>query len=538
MGEISGGITAELPPPDERIGRESVVEQATAASVKALPKSVEWLRWEKMPSVRWAGCDEVVPVEVLKWLVGQAVKAKSPEPGSQLRTYGALLDPADREAFGQYLLQAWLAEDLRSVDGEVVGSAVASKGLLALVAVCAREWVAPSVERYLKKWCGQRSAQARALIGMLAWVEHPGATQLMLSTGSRVRTKGIQDEVAKQAGALAERRGWSADELADRTIPTAGFDEFGVIELRFGDQVFSAVLRPDLTIELRSPDGQKIGALPVSKRSEDEKTVVAAMRFLNQAKKELQAIAQLQSERLYDALCTGRTWAADDWQRYFNEHPVLRHLVQRLAWIATTADGATVFRPLDDSTFVDVEGKDLMLPSDAVIAVAHDSLLDPATVEAWQEHLAARGIDPLFRQFGKGTYLLPEQLSGATEVKDFQGHLLQAFALRGRAAELGYTRGPTGAGGRFREYTKHFPTLGLTAVVGFSGNQLPERNQPVALTTLSFRQGDPDGPVLSARLSDLPAVLLSEVYHDLRLMAADGTGFDPDWQRKSDVAGS
>lgn len=388
-----------------------------------------------MPAVRWADSGDAVPVDVLTSFAVQAVKAKSPEPNVMLRKYCALFDPADREAFGQYLLEAWLAEDVRPVTleeaevrataaatqmlryiamypqhyasdpangksleqltaeylpsfaGQPAGSAVGAKGLLALVAACARERAAEPVARYLKEWYGQRAAQGKALIAMLGWIEHPSATQLMLSVGSRFRTKSFQEEATKQAEALAERKGWSVGELADRTIPSAGFDATGVIELSYGERVFSAVLRPELTIELRSPEGKKLSSLPAARQSENEEVVKAAKKSLALAKKELKAIVQLQSQRLYEALCTERTWLYDDWETYLNQHPVVRYLTQRLAWVATNGDGSTVFRPLDDGTLTDVDDNEVKLPVDAVIAIAHDSLLDGEVVKAWQEHL-------------------------------------------------------------------------------------------------------------------------------------------------------
>ena len=33
-------------------------------------------------------------------------------------------------------------------------------------------------------------------------------------------------------------------------------------------------------------------------------------------------------------------------------------------------------------------------------------------------------------------------------------------------------------------------------------------------------------------LSKVPAALLSECYNDVRQMAAEGTGFDPEWQKR------
>ena len=142
---------------------------------------------------------------------------------------------------------------------------------------------------------------------------------------------------------------------------------------------------------------------------------------------------------------------------------------------------------------------------------------------------------PLFQQLGKGSYALPDDQTDAHEITDFAGHVLEAFALRGQATKLGYTRGPSGDGGYFYGYEKRFPTLGLTAVLGFSGNALPEENRAVALTDLTFvRHGGGQAADSQAivRLGDVPQVLLSEAWNDVRVIAATGTGFDPEWRQK------
>jgi hypothetical protein len=405
--------------------------------------------------------------------------------------------------------------------------------VLAVAAACAGERAAEPVGRYLKEWFGQRAAQGKALIAMLGWIDHPGATQLMLSIGSRFRTKSFQEEATKQAAALAERKGWTIGELADRTIPTAGFED-GPLELSYGDRIFTAVLSPDLTVELRSPEGKKIKTLPAPRQSDDQERVKESKKALSQAKKEVKAIVQLQTARLYEALCTERTWAFEDWDRYLNRHPVVRQLTQRLAWLATMADETIVVRPLDDGTLTDVDDEDVKLSLDAVMAIAHDSLLDQATVEAWQQHLADYEVAPLFQQFGKGTFTLPEDQRTATTLKNFEGHLLSSFALRGRAGKLGYTRGDTEDAGWFYSYEKRFPTLGITTLVHFTGNPLPESDRTVALKELAFHRSVPGSHADAMALGEVPKVLLSEAYNDVRLMAGDGPGFDPDWEKKSE----
>jgi len=101
------------------------------------------------------------------------------------------------------------------------------------------------------------------------------------------------------------------------------------------------------------------------------------------------------------------------------------------------------------------------------------------------------------------------------------------------ALKLGYTRGPAEDGGWFHVYEKRFPTLGLQAVLEFTGNPLPEENRNVALLNLSFASSA-DNSRGKLTLSKVPKVLLSECYNDLRLIAAEGTGYDADWQEKSE----
>lgn len=584
MGAMLDALQVLGQPVEKYLDRDALATQAKALVAKGLPKDLAWFPWSGLPEVRWADGghtpDRAVPRETLQWMLAQAVKAKSAEPNAVLRKYCAMFDPADRERFGQYVLEAWMAEDLRPIDAgaaqqlaaqhagqlfqsfrswpqyyegnpllnatveqitasvlpgflrQPAGSAIASKGLLAVAAACAGERAAPVTQRYLKEWYGMRAAQGRALIVMLAWIEHPSATQLMLSVGSRFRTKSFQDEATRQAEALAERKGWTLGELADRTIPTAGFDETGTLELSYGDRVFTAHLLPALTVELHSPEGKKIAALPAPRQTDDEAAVKAAKKALTSARKELKSVVQLQTERLYEALCTERTWAYDDWQRYLNQHPLMRHLTRRLAWTVTTADGVTVVRPLDDGTLTDVDDDEVTPAADAVIGVAHDSALSEEQVAAWSAHFTDYEVAPLFQQFGKGTYRLPDDSRLATSIDDFRGHLLETFALRGRATKLGYTRGSTEDAGWFYTYDKRFPTLGLTARIEFSGNGLPEENRTVALHALSFVRTDPNAGSASVGLGDVPAVLLSEAWNDLRLIAAEGPGYDPDWEKK------
>jgi hypothetical protein len=583
-GAMLDALEALGEPVDKYLKRDLLLPEAQRALAKGVPKDIAWMPWSALPQVQWGDTGEVVAPEVLKWMIAQACRANSPEPNAVLRKYCAMFEPRSRERLGQWVLEQWLAEDVRAIEaddaqkralaqaqsmhrsmqshpqyhqgsphlGKTVeeltaaylpgflrlprGSAVGSKGVLAVAAACAGERAAAPVARYIKEWYGTRAAQGKALVTLLAWIEHPSATQVMLAIGNRFRTKSIQEEATRQAEVLAERKGWTLAELADRTIPTAGFDENGELELSYGSRAFKARLLPDFKIELFNPDGKKIASLPEARQDDDEELAKTSKKSLSAAKKEIKSIVDLQTDRLYEALCTGRDWSYADWNTYLNGHPVVRHLVQRLIWVqANEAGGQSAFRPLADGTLTNESDDAVEVPDHARVRLAHDTLLTPETVQRWQQHLIDYEIKPLFQQLGKGTYELPSDKANAKEVTDFKGHLLEAFALRGRASKLGYQRGSAEDGGWFTVYEKRFPTLALTAVLEFTGNTLPEENRSVALLSLAFRSISKENSYERAEipLEKIPKVLLSECYNDLRLIAAEGTGFDPDWEKKS-----
>ncbi len=472
-------------PLQEFLNRDLLAREAAKC---AIPESLRWFPFDQLPPLEWLSGEPVEPAIATFWLV-RAHKLKVPEANPLLRLYCQQL--VDAKPLGRFVLGSWLARDAAA------GSAIADKGLLALAGACGGGELVRASEHYLKTWYGQRAAQCKALLAMLASTGEPLALQLVLSVASRFRTKGIQEEANRQAQLLAERRGWTIAELADRSVPTAGFDPDGRLDLGSGQ----ARVLPDFSVEV-----------PAGLSAEAKKALTAA-------KKELKSIQKLQKERLYEAMCTQRGWSFEDWRLYLWEHPLLRYFCQRLVWAVD--GGPTSFRPLPDGTLSDVEDGDVEPSLEARITVAHQSLVSPA----WLQHLVEYEVEPLFPQFGREVYELPEDRRDDDAIKDFEGYMLEAFRLRSRALALGYVRGPSEDGGWFFCYRKSFPELSLEVRLGFSGNGMPEENRQVALQGLSFERQR------QLTLGEVPPILLSECYRDLATIAAEGPGFHPNWAR-------
>jgi hypothetical protein len=577
-------------PIDRYLDRGQLQAEAEKGLKKGLPKKLAWFPWHLLPPVRWGDTGEEVPVEVIQWLLVQSHKKKSPEAGPLLSRYCAMFETSQRQSLGGFVLGVWLAQDLRRkyTDAEAralaqqqapqtwqsnqqyvqwcrqqghpvpammqmsqqqvedalfeslqreCGSATADKGVLAVAAACCGEPAVMPVRDYLNRWYGYRAAQCKALVAMLSCIDCPAAIQFLLSIANRFRTKGIRQEAEKYVHLLAERKGWTLDELADRTLTTAGFDDEGKLILDYGPRRFVARVNADLKSVLQDDEGNTLKSLPAPRKDDDDQQAAAAKKALSAAKSELKKFVGQQTTRLYEAMCAQRLWEMEDWRVFLLGHPLMRLLCQRLVWLACDRDTIRqTFRPLDDGTLTDCGDNEVMLDESVRIGIAHRCLVSADVAADWSQHLADYAVSPLFPQFDHEPYVVPEERRRGASLDDFEGHLVEAFTLRNLATRFGYTRGEAQDGGWFFEYLRILPGLGLEVHLGFSGNGLPEENRVVALTSLSFHKTAPQQtprPLSSPQLplGDIPAVLLSETHHQLRTIAAAGSGFDPDWEQ-------
>ncbi len=567
---------------EELLDRDKLDQEAEQGLKKGIPKVLEWFPFAQLPAVRWSDSGNEVPATVLQWFLVQSCRLGNAEAGPILRRYCSLIRKDDREALGKFILESWIAMDTKPLYTaeqaaaeaqkfarhaaisaqnypkyypdfneerfyqatfnrlltQPEGSQTSTKGILAVAGACCGGDAAPIVHRYVKQWYGYRGAQSKALLQVLAWIEHPNAIQVVLSVANRFRTKGIQEEAMRLCNMLAERKGWTFNQLSDRTIPTAGLDEDGMMELDYGARKFIAKLNEEMTISLTNPDGKTVASLPDPNQSDDAEKARQAKANLSAARKELKSSLAMQKERLYEAMCTQRTWRFDEWETYLRKHPIVGRYCQRLVWLASENDKVVgSFRPLPDGSLTNHEDAEVTISQEASITLAHDETLPDSDRQAWLQHFADYKVDPLFQQFGKAKFDLPETLKSGNEVTEFQGYIVKAFSLRNRLTKLGYTRGAAQDGGWFYDYHKNFPGLGVEAVIEFTGNGLPEENRTVALQRLHFsRKHIQAGPTYSEGLTlgELPRVLLSECWNDLRMAAAEGPGFSPDWEKQTE----
>ena len=560
-----------------------LVREAKVGLAKPRPKGLEWLPFDRLPSLKWMDGTPVDPV-LPQWWVVLAAKLKQPGGNALINLWLDRLRVDDAHRLGWMILTGWIDEDTRMptdeeanayalqnvdatlrqhlsfvkqfpgsadqwpIDKDVVfaqlkqakaasclGSAADSKGVLALASRVNGADAARRVAVFLKAH-GSRVSQAKGLLELLAAIGTGSTLQLLLSAANRSKQRSVQAHAAALVEAVAKRNSWSRCQLADRTVPTGGFDTDGTQELECGESRFYRLqLDARDAVIILNAEGREVKALPGPRIDEERPMIEAAKKRLATARKEVKQVLAAQTERLQEAMCLQRSWTRAEWESFVAGHPIVGRLAARLVWQGLDAEGRLVatFRPLGDGSYTDAADSRVDLAMFADIRLAHASLLDEEMVAAWRTHLGTYAVEPPFNQLGRGSMQLGEGQGRERRITDREGWMVESFTLRGSAAKLGYQRGQAQDGGWFVTYEKTYREAGLVAEIEFTGGPLPEESRSTALQSLSFRKlrggGSGGGQVA---LAEVPPVLLAECWRDLHDIAAKGTGFDPEWQKK------
>lgn len=546
-----------------------------------IASSFAWFNLDNLPTVHWKN-GKAVDKQIIQWWVVLADKLKDPNPNGLLQRYMDLLDEKSQQALSLHLLQSFITQDTRNptldeamaiankeapqrlanyqswykshpqyygnyanvtladVVEEIkrerlaiyLGSAIKSKGLLALASQTQGTKAVKILQDFMKHHY-RRTSQITALLSAFASSDDPLIIQLLLGVSRRYRTASIQQLAKDLVTQIAERNNWTADELADRTIPTAGLDENGVLVLDFGSRTLTAYVDDKDKFVLKNEDGKVIKALPTARQDDDAELVKEAKAQFSSSKKEYKQVLDLQIARLYEAMCSERAWTVADWQEYLFAHPIMKRLLSRLVWLETDKDGNIVqqFRPSEDGSLLNLDDDEITLQNDNHVKLAHRVLIGKDDSEAWVTHFKDYKVKPLFEQM---SHELPEFTANADQIDDRKGYVTDTFTLRGVLNKLGYQRASIEDGGSFDRYYKSFDSVGLSAVIVFSGSYVPEENIPAVVYELAFdKKHAYSWNTNYSLLSDVPPVLLAECYTDYCKLADATQGFDADWQKKT-----
>ncbi|KAA0123369.1 DUF4132 domain-containing protein [Methylobacterium sp. P1-11] len=341
---------------------------------------------------------------------------------------------ASLAAFAWDLFSAWIAAGTPSKDGWA----------LRALGWFGTDATARDLTRLIRRWPGE-AAHARAVTGLDVLVDIGTDVALMNLNGiaEKLKFKGLQEKARQKIAQLAEARGLTPEELADRLAPDLDLDERGGLDLDFGPRGFRVGFDETLKPWVRDAAGQRLKDLPKPAKADDAGKAAAAVARWGALKKDARAVASLQVARLEAMLAGARRVQPTLFGPCFAAHPLVRHLAQRLVW-ATFADAdprtgpGLTFRVAEDLTFTDADDApldlDLTGAAPGLIGLVHPLQLDAGALAAWGVLFGDYEIVQPFPQLGRETYAFTEAEAAAATTDRFAGTVVEANRLRGMAA--------------------------------------------------------------------------------------------------------
>ncbi|MDI3281690.1 WGR and DUF4132 domain-containing protein [Polyangium sp. 15x6] len=469
-----------------------------------LPKIGDWAKPEALPTLLVAGRAKGLPRSAVEALLVMLAISTPENVYAGLEDVFTVCDPASLEEFSWALFNEWQRAGAPSKEAW----GFQQLGLLG------GDSVARKLTPLIRAWPGE-NLQARAVSGLdiLARIGSDLALMHLNGIAQKVKFKGLQEKARAKMDEVAQNRGLSADELADRLVPDLDLDEDGSRTLDFGARQFRVGFDEALKPYVVDGSGKTLSDLPKPGKSDDAAKAKEADTTWKTLKKDVKAIAQNQITRLELAMCAERRWEVNSFRALFLEHPLLVHLVRRLVWGVYTEEGKylNAFRVAEDSSLADADDAAFDLPDNALVGIVHPLALPDATRAAFGQILGDYGILQPFPQIGRDTYAPTSAEATDNSIKRRAGQFVPVGKLLG-LVERGWRKGEPQDAGWIWDMEKRLPggvvaTLALRT--GISADmQYTEPKQEIGEVYVSKNR---DG----FKLGELTPVVFSELVRDL-----------------------
>jgi predicted DNA-binding WGR domain protein len=373
----------------------------------------------------------------------------------------------------------------------------------------------------IRRWPGE-AAHARAVLGLdvLRAIGTDVALMHLYAMSQKLKFKGLKNKANEKVQQIADSRGLTGPELADRLVPDLGLDADGTRWLDFGPRKFRVGFDEALKPWVADESGKHRKALPKPGQKDDADKANEATNIWKALKKDARATATTQLLRLERCMVDQRRWSAADWKTFFVDHPLMIHLTRRLVW-GTYEDGAIqqTFRVAEDGSFANVNDDVMTLDPSATVGMPHRLELNDA--QGWGEMLGDYEILQPFDQLSRPVYhRTPEEVE-RTKLDRVLGKIVPWGRVKG-LEKRGWRHGEPQDAGWIWEYIKVLPDgreVYLELKTGLSVASI-EYNEDQVLGDLSI-----DASMWArgsgARWGSISEVAFSELVLDLMLMVQD-----------------
>ena len=413
--------------------------------------------------------------------------------------------------FSYDLFNAWLFAGANSKDGwafrqlGMIGNDDAARKLVPLI----------------RLWPGESQHQ-RAVTGLdvLAAIGTDVALMGLNGIAQKVKFKGLQEAAREKIQMIAEARGLSPEELADRLVPDFNLDEQGTMILDFGPRQFRVGFDEQLRPNVRDSDGKLLTDLPKPNSKDDAEKSKEATDTWKTLKKDVKNIATQQVLRLELSMCSQRRWSEEVFRLFLAGHPLLGHLVRRLIWGAYDENGKLLhlFRVAEDGSYADGEDSPFDLSPDHKVGVVHVLELNEGQAAQFGQILADYQIIQPFRQLGRDSFQLTEEEKQSTSIDRLKNIKIPTGKILG-LVNKGWRRGPAQDAGLVWWFERPIPLEGheihMHLDPGIATGMVDEfPEQTISLSIV--REGDSSWRHTGTRnFGELDAVTASELLREL-----------------------
>ncbi|EJL73248.1 hypothetical protein PMI12_03537 [Variovorax sp. CF313] len=449
----------------------------------------------------------VVPDVLMAMMLG---KPDAPYPG-----LAGLLDaltPDSLARFGRALLAWWIGN----------GRPAKERWMFTLQGRLGDGETARQLYGLLRQWrVALDRVRAYDAMAMLGEIGSDAALMHLAELARQTRHDDLRTRADRMLGEVAEQRGLSLDQLADRTVPDLGLDTRARLTLDFGPRSFEVRMDDNFQPVVHDARGKVLKTLPKPGANDDAGKAAAATTQLKELRKLAKTVATTQVKRLEAAMCAQRRWSPDEFIPFFANHPVLRVFSRPLVWGLFDASGRQlegIFRISAEGELTDLQDDAVKLPETARIGLPHPlevAALDPSLATAWAAVLADYEIVQPFEQLMRPVFVLDEALRPRRELPHWAGRAISNAALMGLETR-GWQR-EVGDGGMVDSFNKAVPggrRICLQIEEGWFVQDSPDGKelQTVRAVALDGTEGT---------LGDLPPVVFSEIERDLQRAIRD-----------------
>ncbi|ROZ74312.1 DUF4132 domain-containing protein [Ramlibacter sp. WS9] len=384
---------------------------------------------------------------------------------------------------------------------------------------CVRK-LAPLVLKWPSEGSSARAAQA---IELLAAIGSDVALTHLDAIASKAKTPALRGTASTKIQAIAEARELTREQLADRLVPRLGLDVAGADVLDFGPRRFTLHFDETLKPFVKDGAGKRLKDLPKPAANDDAELTDASTRRYKAVKKDSKLIADQQVKRLERAMATRRRWTGEEFRTLLIGHPVLRHLVARLAWAVFEGEELQCgFRVAEDWSLADDRDATFTLTDDATVALPHPLEFGPERLRRLQDLFSDYEVLQPFKQLTRETYLLTEAERETAELTRFRDRVVVCASVLNLANKGWQATGADG-GGWISELTKPFGEVRIDFRMEpgtIVGNPLHEPKQRIPEIRMHRNGATADS---SPTFASLDMVSASELLRDFELLplAAD-----------------